>query len=317
MSLIQRNQQLKATRDGFGEAILELAADNENIVALSANLAESTRLDQFIEKYPERYIEVGVAEQNLASVAVGLALSGKIPFITSFAAFSPGCNWQQIRTGICYNNANVKIVSTHAGITVGADGAMHQSLEDIAIMRVLPNMTIISPCDFIETKKAIIAAANHKGPVYIRLGREPVPNITVQDTIFEIGKCIKLKEGSGVTIVATGILVYQAILAAEQLEKEGISVEVINCHTIKPLDGETILASVKKTGHIIVAEEHQKAGGLSGAIAEFLSEQLPTPMISVGINNTFGESGKADELMSKYKVDAPAIIEDVKNVLKK
>ncbi len=305
----------KATRDGFGDAILELAQNNKNIVALSANLGESTKLDKLKKNFPDQYIECGVAEQNMAGIAAGLALSGKIPFITSFAAFSPGRNWEQIRVSICYNRANVKIASTHAGLSVGPDGATHQSLEDLAITRVIPNLTVICPADYHEAKKAVIAAANHNGPVYIRLGREPMPMITDENSSFEIGKCDILKEGSDVTIIATGIMVNEALKASEKLAEQGIHSEVINCHTIKPLDEETIISSAKKTGKVITAEEHQIIGGLGGAVAELLSQKLPTPIKRVGVHDTFGESGTAKELLEKYSCDSTAIIKSVKEII--
>ncbi|MDO8513285.1 MAG: transketolase family protein [bacterium] len=305
----------KATRDAFGEAILQLARENKQIVALSANLAESTRLDGLIKELPDQYFEVGVAEQNMAGIAAGLALSGKIPFITSFAAFSPGRNWEQIRVAICYNNANVKIVSTHAGLSVGADGATHQALEDIAITRAIPDLVILSPADYYEAKKAVIAAAEYKGPVYIRLSRQPSPFITDESTRFEIGKCNILKEGKDLTIVAMGLMVNEAMLAADKLEKEGISAEVINCHTIKPLDKQTIISSVKKTGRAITAEEHQIIGGLGSAVSEILSENYPVPIKRIGIHDCFGESGSAGELLSKYGCNCDNIVEAAKTLI--
>ncbi len=309
MSETTTNQSQKiATRDGFGDAILELAENNNNIIALSANLAESTKLGKLIERFPQQYIEVGVAEQNMAGIAAGLALWGKIPFMTSFAAFSPGRNWEQIRVSICYNQANVKIISTHAGLSVGADGATHQALEDIATMRVIPNLVVICPCDYIETKKAVIAAAAHKGPVYIRLGREPLEIVTDESTPFKIGKCDILKKGKDLTIIATGLMVQESLKAAKYLSGKGIEVEIINCHTIKPLDEETILTSVTKTRKVITAEEHQINGGLGSAIAELLSERCPTPLSRIGVNDSFGESGTTAELLAKYHCDSTAII---------
>lgn len=305
----------KATRDGFGQAIARLGEQKPEIIALSANLGISTQLGEFIQKNPTQYIEIGVAEQNLAGVAAGLALSGKIPFMTSFAAFSPGRNWEQIRVSICYNKANVKIVSTHAGLSVGADGATHQALEDIALTRVLPNLTVVCPCDFNEAKKAIMAAAEHIGPVYIRLGREPIPIITDEKTPFEFGKANIVKEGKDITIIATGLMVNQALLACDELAKEGISAEIINCHTIKPLDKETILKSVGKTKKVITAEEHSIIGGLGGAVAELLSEELPTPMIRIGVKDKFGQSGNCDELLRQYECDSTAIVDAAEKLL--
>lgn len=301
----------KSTRDGFGDGMLELAEKNKDVIALSANLAESTRLNKLIDKFPERYIECGVSEQNMAGVAAGLALSGKIPFITSFAAFSPGENWEQIRISICYNEANVKIASTHAGLSVGADGAAHQSLEDIAIMRAIPNLVVICPADYNEARKAVHATAKHIGPVYLRLGREPIPAITDEKSSFTIGKCDILKEGKDVTIIATGLMVYEAMAAAQQLENLSVSAEVINCHTIKPIDSETILQSVKKTKKVITAEEHQIIGGLGGAVAELLSEKHPAPIQRVGIKDSFGESGTAHELLDKFGCNSKTIIKAV------
>lgn len=306
----------KSTRDGFGEAIVELAAKNRDVIALTANLGESTRLADFRKQFPGQYIECGVAEQNMAGIAAGLALEGKIPFMTSFSAFSPGRNWEQIRVSICYNQANVKIISTHAGLTAGQDGATHQALEDLAITRVIPNLTVICPADFIETKKAIIAAAAHVGPVYIRLGREPLPMITEESTPFKIGQANVLKEGTDLTIIATGLMVHEALLAAEKLIQDSIDVEVINCATIKPLDEKTILESAKKTGLVVTAEEHQVIGGLGGAVAELLSERLPTKMLRVGINDVFGESATTDKLQVKYGCDSTAIIKAVHSLRK-
>ncbi len=305
----------RSTRDGFGKAILEAAENNKDIVVLTANLGESTRLQDFINSHPDRFFDCGVAEQNMAGVAAGLALSGKIPFITSFATFSPGRNWEQIRVSIAYNNANVKIASTHAGLSVGHDGATHQALEDIALIRVIPNIVVISPADYLEAKKATIVAAQHKGPVYLRLGREPIPVITNEKNQFEIGRANILKSGKDVAIIATGLMVYHALLAAEKLKKIKISAEVVNCHTIKPLDEQTILKSAQKTRKIITAEEHQIYGGLGSAISELLCEKFPIPVHKIGLLDTFGESGTPNELLAKYKCDSQAIFEKAKAVV--
>ena len=286
-------------------------------MVLCCDLTESTRSLQFKEAYPERFLEIGVAEQNLAGVAAGLALEGKVPFCSSYAVFNPGRNWDQIRVSVCYTNANVKIVGAHAGISVGPDGATHQGLEDIATMRVLPNMTILAPCDYYETKKATIAAAKINGPVYIRFGRNATPVFTTPDTPFEIGKAYVLREGTDVTIVSCGPLVYEALLAAHELEVEGLSVEVINCPTIKPLDIDTIIASAKKTNAVVSVEEHQITGGLGGAVAETLGEHYPATLQRIGMPDTFGESGEPHELLKKYGMTKPAIVVAVKKVLEK
>ena len=300
-----------ATRDGLGEGLL-LAGKDKRIVVLCADLAESTRTLVFKKKFPDRFIEVGVAEQNLVTVASGLAAMGKIPFAASFAAFSPGRNWEQIRTTICYNNVPVKIAGCHAGLTVGPDGATHQALEDVALMRTLPNMTVIVPCDAVEAAKATIAAAEHPGPVYLRFGREKTPTITTQETPFTIGKANILidSDNPSCAIIANGILVSEALLAAETLKKEyGIETLVINCHTVKPLDEKTILDAARRCGKIVTAEEHQKAGGLGSAIAEFLAQSdVPTPMRLVAVDDSFGESGTAEELLKKYHLTAKDIV---------
>lgn len=305
----------KSTRDGFGQALLKLGEENEQVVALSANLCESTRTLEFAKKFPARYIEIGVAEQNMAGVAAGLALGGKIPFMTSFAAFSPALNWGQIRISICYNQANVKITSTHAGLSVGADGAGHQALEDIAMMRVLPNLIVLSPCDANEAHQATLLAAKHQGPVYLRLGREPLPAITKPDATFNLGQIQTVKEGKDAVIIATGSLVYQALQAANELAKQNISLAVLNCHTIKPLDEETIIQAAKRYGMLITAEEHQIAGGLGSAVAEVLSSAHPTPLLRLGVNDSFGESGLPSELFKKHHLDSQAIIDAVKRLI--
>jgi len=306
------NIDFKACRDAFGEALLELGKKNKDVVVVSADLAESTRSLEFGKKYPSRFFEVGVAEQNMAGIAAGLALEGLLPFICSFAVFSPGRNWEQIRVSVCYNKANVKIVSSHAGLNVGEDGATHQALEDIALMRVLPNMTVIAPCDYLETQKAVLAAAKLKGPVYIRYGREKTPVITSKQSKFQIGKADILRQGKDVTIIACGPMVYEALQAAAELAKQKISVEVINCHTIKPIDKATIIKSVKKTKKIVTIEEHQVNGGLGSAVAEVLSQNCPVPMKIIGMPDKFGESGTGRQLLDKYNLNSKGIIDVIK-----
>lgn len=309
------------TRQGFSEGLLQSGVENENIVALSADLTESTKTNLFADKFPERFIQVGVAEQNLASVASGIASMGKIPFITSYGIFSPGRNWEQIRTTICYNNQPVKIIGSHGGISVGPDGGSHQMLEDITLTRVLPNMVVISPCDAIEAKKATIACAKTKDPTYIRLARNNTPVITTIETPFEIGKAqIVFMPEVGlahVGIIATGPILYRAILAARELEKEGTKVKVMNLSTIKPLDTKAVVALAKETKAFVTCEDHQIAGGTGSAVAEYLSEIYPIPIEFVGINDKFGQSGNPEELEKYYQIDSTSIIEKVKKVLKR
>lgn len=298
--LFSKDVEMIPTRNGYGEGVVEAGKANQNVVVLCCDLTESTRSLPFANTFPQRFFEMGVAEQNMAGVGAGMAATGKIPFISSYAVFSPGRNWDQIRVSIAYSNLNVKIMGAHAGISVGPDGATHQALEDIALMRVLPNMVVLAPCDVHETRKAVLAAAKYAGPVYIRFTREKTPVITRPNTPFEIGKALVLREGSDITLIACGPLVFEALLAAEQLSKRGIDAEVINCPSIKPLDKKTILKSVQKTGAAITIEEHQTTGGLFGAVAEFLSQTNPIPIIPVGMDDTFGESGTPDELLTKY-----------------
>jgi len=309
------------TRNGYGEGLLIAGEENPNVVALSADLMESTRAEAFAEKFPERFFEVGVAEQNMATIAAGLGISGKVPFISSYATFSPGRNYEQIRTTIAYNDANVKVAGHHAGISVGPDGATHQATEDIAIMRAMPNMKVIVPCDAIEAKKATLATAKLWGPVYLRFGREKSPVITSEETPFTPGKAFILWEPKGkktdVAIVGCGMLLHHALLAAQALEKEKIHVLVVNSHTVKPLDEHTILAAAKKAGAVVSVEEHQIAGGLGGAIAELLARRAPTPMEFVGLEDTFGESGKPEELLEKYGMGVDSIMKAVKKVLRR
>ncbi len=308
-------------RKGFGQGLLIAAEQNKNVVGLCADLVESTQMLAFKEKYPERFIEIGVAEQNLAAVASGMAAMGKIPFITSYAMFSPGRNWEQIRTTICYNDRPVKIAGSHAGVSVGPDGGTHQAIEDIAITRVIPNMVVISPCDAIEAKKATIAAAKTKEPTYIRLAREKTPIITTEETPFEIGKAnVYFTPPAGkadVAIIATGALLYKALVVARILEKEKIGVKVINLSTIKPLDEETLLSVIEETGALVTVEEHQIIGGMGSAVAEFASLRKPVPIEFIGVKNKFGQSGNQAELIKYYGMDEESIMNAVRKVIKR
>lgn len=308
---------LAATRDGYGEGLMVLGEQNPNVVVLSADLTESTKADKFRDKFPERFFEMGVAEQNMAAIAAGLAVSGKIPFISSYATFSPGRNWEQIRTTIIYNNANAKIAGHHAGIMTGPDGATHQATEDIAITRAWPKMVVIVPCDSIEAKKATIAAGNYVGPVYIRFSRDKSAIFTTEDSPFEIGKANTLfkTDSSQATIFGTGYVLQNALLAALELEKEGIPTEVINISTIKPLDEKSVLESLKKTRAAVTVEDHQVDGGLGSAISEFSSKNFPVPIEFIGLQNTFAESGKPKDLIEKYKMGKNDIKEAVKKVI--
>ena len=309
----------RGTRQGFGDALIDLGLENPDVMVLTADLADSTKANLFADKYPDRFIEVGVAEQNMASVASGIASMGKIPFITSYGIFSPGRNWEQIRTTICYNNQAVKIIGSHGGVSVGADGGSHQALEDIALMRVLPNMTIICPADYFEAKKATLACAKTKEPTYIRLSRIDTPLITERDNPFEIGKAqiafIPENDKADVGIIATGPILYEAILAAHELEKEGVKVKVMNLATIKPLDKWAISSLAKETGGIVTVEDHQITGGMGSAIAEYLAQTNPTIIEFVGILDRFGQSGTPKELYKEYKLTREDIIEKVKKVL--
>jgi len=307
------------TRKGFGQGLVKAGEENEQVVVLTADLAESTQVQSFAEKFPKRFVEVGVAEQNLVTVASGMAAMGKIPFVTSYAIFSPGRNWEQIRTTIAYNDQPVKIVGSHAGVSVGPDGGSHQALEDIALMRTMPNMEVISPCDAIEAKKATIALAKTKKPAYLRLAREKSPIITTEETPYVHGKAeiywlpdIGLAQ---VGIIATGPLLYQALFAAKELESEGIKTKVLNLVSIKPIDQEAIIALAKETKKIVTVEEHQVAGGMGSAVAEVLAQNYPVPMEFVGMKDSFGQSGTAGELIKHYKMDKDAIKEAVKTCL--
>jgi len=311
------NQEIlmEPTRKGFGEGLLEAGKKDENIVALSADLAESTQVEPFAKSFPDRFIEMGVAEQKLVTVASGMSAVGKKPFVTSYASFSPGRNWEQIRTTICLNDRPVKIVGCHSGVSVGPDGATHQMLEDIALMRVLPNMIVVVPCDSLEAKKATEELAKMDKPSYLRLTREKTAVITTEDTEFKIGKANVLKEGSDLTIISCGPLVYEALKAARDLENKGKSVEVINCHTIKPLDSKTILKSAKKTKLVFTLEEAQNSGGLGGAVTELLSQQLPTKVIRLGVQDRFGQSGTITELWREYELDSDSVVKSIIEVI--
>mgnify|MGYP000288674248 FL=1 len=305
------------TRSGFGDGLTELGKTNPNVVALCADLIGSLKMNDFKENHPDRFFQVGIAEANMMGIAAGLTIGGKIPFTGTFANFSTGRVYDQIRQSIAYSDKNVKICASHAGLTLGEDGATHQILEDIGLMKMLPGMTVINTCDYNQTKAATIAIADHKGPVYLRFGRPKVPVFMPTDQPFEIGKAIVLNEGTDVTIVATGHLVWESLQAAEKLESEGISVEVINIHTIKPLDEESILKSVSKTGCIVTAEEHNKFGGLGESVARCLAENNPIPQEFVAVNDTFGESATPSQLMEKYNINDEAVVKAVMKVLKR
>ena len=307
----------KDTRSGFGSGLSELGKTNANVVALCADLTGSLKMDAFAKEHPERFFQTGIAEANMIGMAAGMTIGGKIPFTGTFANFSTGRVYDQIRQSVAYSGKNVKICASHAGLTLGEDGATHQILEDIGLMKMLPGMVVINPCDYNQTKAATIAIANYNGPVYLRFGRPAVPNFTPGDQKFEIGKAVLLNEGTDVTIFATGHLVWKAIEAGERLAAEGISAEIINIHTIKPLDNSAVIASAKKTRCVVTAEEHQMNGGLGDSVAQLLSRELPTPLEMVAVNDSFGESGTPDELMTKYGLDAVNIVEAVKRVLKR
>jgi transketolase len=311
------NVEQESLREGFGRGLVKAGEKDKNVVALCADLKESTKVEDFAKTFPERFIEVGVAEQNMAGVASGMAAMGKIPFMASYAIFSPGRNWEHIRTTICYNNANVKIVGSHAGLNVGPDGGSHQMLEDIVLTRVLPNMIVVAPCDALEAEKATRAIAEHVGPVYLRLARDKSPIVTTLESEFEIGRAEVLiePEEAEAVIIACGLMVYRALMAARKLEREGIKVSVVNNHTIKPLDENTILAMTKKAGAVVTCEEHQMAGGLGSAIAELLVKVNPVPMEFVGVSDRFGQSGSSAELFEHYGLGVDDIVEAVKKVI--
>lgn len=307
----------KDTRSGFGDGLLELGRINPNVVGLCADLTGSLKMDAFQKEFPDRFFQVGIAEANMMGIAAGMTIGGKIPFTGTFANFSTGRVYDQIRQSIAYSGKNVKICASHAGVTLGEDGATHQILEDIGMMKMLPHMTVINPCDYHQTKAATKAIASIEGPVYLRFGRPKVPVFLTDNQEFTIGKALKLIEGQDVTILATGHLVWEAVLAEEILEARGIRAEVINIHTIKPLDVESILESAAKTGRVVTAEEHQINGGLGDSVAQVLARNLPTPMEYVAVNDTFGESGKPEELMKKYGISAENIVYAVDKVISK
>lgn len=317
--LFNAKLEKKSTRDGFGNGTVEAGKDNPNIVVLSADLGDSTRAAWFQKAFPGRFIEVGVAEQNLATVGAGLAAVGKIPFITSYAAFSPGRNYEQIRTTIALNNQPVKVCGMHAGIQTGPDGATHQMLEDIALMRALPNMAVIVPSDAEEGRKATIAASKYPGPVYLRFGRANEPVFTTQDTPFEIGKALTLWESKNpqITLIGTGSILFQCLLAAKALDEKGIGSIVLDVHTVKPLDREAIVSAAKKTNAVVTVEEHQVNGGLGSAVAEVLGEEHPTRMKRLGMFDEFGQSGEPDELMAHYHMTAPHIVTAAETLVSK
>lgn len=305
----------KDTRSGFGVGMLELGRNNPNVVALCADLLGSLKLDDFVKEFPERFVQCGIAEANMISVAAGMTIGGKIPFATTFANFATGRVYDQIRQSVAYSGKNVKIAASHAGLTLGEDGATHQILEDIGLMQMLPGMTVINPCDFNQTKAATLALGEHVGPAYLRFGRPKWPNFTPENQTFEIGKAVLMNEGKDVTIFATGHLVWKSLEAARQLEAEGVSVELINIHTIKPLDEEAVLRSVSKTGCAIVCEEHNVIGGLGSTIATLLAKGKPTPTEFVAVNDSFGESGTPDQLLAKYGLETVNVYQAAKKVL--
>ena len=305
----------KDTRSGFGDGLSELGKSNPNVVALCADLTGSLKMDTFAKNYPERFFQIGIAEANMIGIAAGMTIGGKIPFTGTFANFSTGRVYDQIRQSVAYSGKNVKICASHAGLTLGEDGATHQILEDLGLMKMLPGMVVINPCDYNQTKAATMAIAAYEGPVYLRFGRPAVPNFTDANYKFEIGKALMLNEGTDVTIFATGHLVWKAIEAGEQLAAQGINAEIINIHTIKPLDKEAVLSSVKKTRCVVTAEEHQMNGGLGDSIAQLLARELPTPMEMVAVNDSFGESGTPDQLMVKYGLEVVNIVAAVKKVM--
>lgn len=317
--IFDKDVEKVSTREGYGQGLLELGKKNKNVVALCADLTESTKTHYFANEFPERFVQVGVAEQNLATVASGMAAMGKIPFISSYAMFNPGRNWEQIRTTIAYNNVPVKVIGVHAGVSVGPDGGTHQAIEDIALMRVIPRMTVLYPCDVIEAKKATIESAKIDGPVYIRLARNNTPVITTEKTPFKIGKAqivFESKNKQEVGIIATGPLLYNAIISAKELDEKGIGVKVLNLTTIKPLDEKAIIDLAKKTKGIVTVEEHQKAGGMGSAVAELLAQKYPIKIEFIGIDDQFGQSGEPEELLKYYSLNVGAIKNAVKELLK-
>jgi len=315
MNEIFTNTGNKDTRSGFGAGLLEAGRKNPDIMALCADLTGSLKMDEFAKEFPDRFIQCGIAEANMIGTAAGLALSGKIPFAGSFANFLTGRVYDQVRQSVAYSDTNVKLCASHAGITLGEDGATHQIMEDIGLMRMLPNLTVINSCDYNQTKAATIAIADYPGPVYLRFGRPSVPNFTPADQKFEIGKALRMIEGKDVTIFATGHLVWESIVAAQELEKIGISVELINIHTIKPLDIKTVIESVAKTGAVVCAEEHLIAGGMGELVSGLLARKLPSPVEFVAVDDMFGQSGLPSELLKEYRLDSGSIVEAVKRVI--
>ena len=311
----KNKENWKGSREGFGEGLVKLGETNPKVVVLCCDLTNSTRVEAFKKRFPDRFFQFGVAEQNMMAIAVGMSLTGYIPYVCTYGVFSAGRCWEQLRLSVCYTNCNVKVEGAHAGILVGPDGASHQATEDIAITRVLPNLKVVVPCDAIEARKATIASADIPGPVYIRLGREPIPIITTEETPFTLGKANIMREGKDVTVIACGVEVSEALQAAEELEKEGIKVGVVNLHTIKPIDKETIVKLAKETGAVVTAEEHQVFGGLGGAVAEVLSQEYPVPIEMVGIKDSFGISGPPWELMKHFGLTSNNIKEVIKKVL--
>lgn len=303
-----KNPKQGSIRDGFGKALAQISRDNDKIIGLCADLTHSTKMNYFAQLFPDRFFHMGVAEQNMAGVAAGLAMEGKIPISASYAIFQPGRNWEQIRQNICYSNLNVKLVSTHAGITVGPDGASHQALEDLSLTRVLPNMTVISPCDEYQATQATYAMIEHQGPVYLRLSRIKSPQITTPQTTFKLGKGQIFHQGNDLTIISTGTMIYPSLQAAKILEKNNISTQVINIHTIKPIDEQLIISAAKQTGAVITVEDHQKIGGLGSAVAQVLTEHHPTKMKIIGVDDTFGQSGQAHELLEYYGLGVEDIV---------
>jgi len=313
----QADIEQEPTRKGYGQGVIDLGDADKNVVVLTADLAESTMVHDFQKKYPERFIECGVAEQNMMGAAAGLALYGKTAFLSSYAVFSPGRNWDQMRVSVCYSNANVKVAGAHAGVSVGPDGATHQALEDIATMRVLPNLIVEVPCDAIEARKTVVALGKIKGPAYFRLGRPKTPVITTTETPFEVGKAEIFRDGTDVVIIASGPVLYNGLLAAIELEKEGVSVMVVNNHTIKPIDAATIIGAAKKCGAVVTLEEHQTQAGCGSAVCEVLAQNYPVPVEMVGMPNCFGESGDPNELVEKFGMGKNGVIAAVRKVLKR
>lgn len=317
ITVSDRELKSKPTRHGYGDGLVELGKRNPNVVVLGADLTSSTSADRFRDAFPERFFSFGIAEQNMEAAAGGFSIVGKIPFVSTYAVFSAGRAWDQLRTTVCYSNLNVKVGGAHGGVSVGPDGATHQALEDLAITRCIPNLTVLSPCDYYEAKKATIVAGEMEGPFYIRFGREAMPVITDENTPFEVGEATMFREGTDCTIIATGHMVHRALVAAEKLETEGLSVRVVNLHTIKPIDVDGIINCAKETGCIVTAEEHQLFGGMGSAVAEVVVQNHPVPMEMVGIRDRFGQSGPPLELMEHFGLGVSHIIDAVRNAIKR